>query len=142
MNRSYSKIKHIQESNQRLEKRFLKEDSQIDIEKIKKNIPTIVNIILSVIPFTLIPRMIWFLSTGKYKDVLSQISQYKKEIEDRLKKQGIQMNLDQFISYFDEIKDEFKNVVMSTVKSTDKFKDTIKSSTESFIKPLLDKLGM
>lgn len=33
MNRSYSKIRHIQESNQRLEKRFLVEESDQKIEK-------------------------------------------------------------------------------------------------------------
>jgi hypothetical protein len=33
MNRSYSKIRHIQESNQRLEKRFLVEESHQKIEK-------------------------------------------------------------------------------------------------------------
>jgi hypothetical protein len=42
MNRSYSKIRHIQEANQKLERRLMKEDSQMEqLSTLQKNFPDI-----------------------------------------------------------------------------------------------------
>jgi hypothetical protein len=41
MNRSYSKIRHIQESNLRLEKRFINEDSLSSLSQLKKTFPNV-----------------------------------------------------------------------------------------------------
>jgi hypothetical protein len=47
MNRSYSKIRHIQESNLRLEKRFINEDSLSSLSQLKKTFPNVPKIMLN-----------------------------------------------------------------------------------------------
>ena len=63
------------------------------IDLIKNNLPTIVGIILSLVPTTLIPRIIYYVVSGKGKDLYNELSGYKNKIEQALKSKKINLTL-------------------------------------------------
>jgi hypothetical protein len=63
------------------------------VDLIKNNLPIIVNIILSVIPVTLLPRIIYYIVSGKPKELYNEMSGYKDKIEQALKSKKINVTL-------------------------------------------------
>lgn len=109
MNRSYSKIRHIQESNIKLERRLLGEQvsSKNIVDTIRKNIPTIVGVIASLLPVLALPRLIYFIASGGPQELMKQLGEYKDRIDSELKKRNIPISLQDIVDNISEVKDEF-----------------------------------
>jgi N-acetylmuramic acid 6-phosphate (MurNAc-6-P) etherase len=123
MRKSYSKIRHIQESNIKLEKRLIGEQLSVDnaidtikssipknpkdvVEIIKNNLPTIIMTITSFIPQLALPRLIYFIVSGGPQDLMKQMEGYKDKIDADLKRRNISISTKDIVDNISEIKDE------------------------------------
>jgi len=94
---------------QKIVKRVIKEqiDTQKTIDLIKNNIPTIIGIITSFVPIFTIPKLIYFIASGKPQEMLEQLKIYKTKIESELKKKNISLTLEDITKNIIKLKDEF-----------------------------------
>ena len=135
MNKSYSKIRHIQESNIKLEKRLIGEQLSVDnaiatikssmpkkpkdvVEIIKNNLPTIIMTITSFIPPLALPRLIYFIASGGPQDLMKQMEGYKDKIDAELKRRNISISTKDIVDNISEIKDELVSELKKRVGNT------------------------
>jgi hypothetical protein len=87
MNRSYSKIRHIQEANQRLEKRFMVEQNEQLSDEDKKRLDDMVNSVVQqgykVVPKVDLPDGTYGDSGGGYVGQLIQLANPNDQSEDQ-----------------------------------------------------------
>jgi hypothetical protein len=135
MRKSYSKIRHIQESNIKLEKRLIGEQLSVDnaigtikssmpknpkdvVEIIKNNLPTIIMTITSFIPPLALPRLIYFIASGGPQDLMKQMEGYKDKIDAELKRRNISISTKDIVANISEIKDELVSELKKRVGNT------------------------
>jgi hypothetical protein len=102
-------VKLTERDLQRIVKRVIKEqiDTQKAIDLIKNNIPTIIGIITSVVPIFTIPKLIYFIASGKPQELLAQLKLYKNKIESELKRRNITLTIDDIANNVMKFKNEF-----------------------------------
>jgi hypothetical protein len=77
------------------------------IETIKNNLPTIINIITSLIPVLKLPKLIYWIATGKHKELYNDIVLYKEKIESELKKRNINLTIEDITNNIGSVASEF-----------------------------------
>lgn len=113
--KSLSKIRHMRTSNILLEQRMLQESTLptqgVDIQTVKKYLGTFISIFITIVGGPLkIPYLIYKIVSG---DLLKEIQTYAKQIDAKLKENGINISTADVIKHYEALKEEIKQKLTS-----------------------------